>query len=324
MHEDKKGNFMEFNGERYVSDLNSAQISYEHWHRYLYATQFVKGKNVLDIACGEGYGSDLLAQTAKTVTGIDISPETIDFAKAKYKKENLSFIEGSVGKIPVNGEKVFDVVVSFETIEHVDALMQESFLKEVKRLLKDDGIFIVSSPDKLFYSDIPNYKNEFHIKEFYEKEFFEFLHKYFKCVSLLGQKVISGSNMWRLNSNEQVGSFVEYKIANKEKKFVIDEQAKEAKYMVAVCSDKAIKTTDHSVLVDTSLSLLLEKNNEISEMQNRHIFELQAEQARNEELVKQLHAVQITVSYRVSQKLRSFNWLMVLYRHLKSSFSRFF
>jgi 2-polyprenyl-3-methyl-5-hydroxy-6-metoxy-1,4-benzoquinol methylase len=275
---------MPFTGERYVSDLNSAQISYEHWHRYLYATQFIKDKNVLDIACGEGYGSNLLAQTAKTVTGIDISPETIDFAKTKYKKENLSFIEGSVGKIPVNGEKVFDVVVSFETIEHVDALMQESFLKEVKRLLKDDGIFIVSSPNKLFYSDIPNYKNEFHIKEFYEKEFIEFLRKYFKRVSVLGQKVISGSNMWRLDSNEQAGSFVEYKIANKEKKFVIDEQKKEAIYMVAVCSDKAIKTIDNSVLVDTSLGLLSEKNNEISEMQNRHIFELQAEQARNAEL----------------------------------------
>ena len=52
---------MKYTGERYISNMNSAQISYEHWHRYFYATQFIKGKDVLDIACGEGYGANLIA-----------------------------------------------------------------------------------------------------------------------------------------------------------------------------------------------------------------------------------------------------------------------
>jgi len=251
---------MKFTGERYVSDLNSAQISYEHWHRYFYATQFVKGKDVLDIASGEGYGSHLLAQTAKSVMGVDISDVAITFASEHYHRSNLSFLQGAVEKIPVAGTKKIDVVVSFETIEHVNAEAQELFLKEVKRLLRDDGIFIVSSPNKLLYSDIPKYKNEFHLKEFYEQEFFEFLKKYFGHVILFGQKVFAGSDMWYLGDDKQGGTFTEYHISNDGKKFVVNDDKKESLYLIAVCSDSEIKAAKNSFLVDKSLSIVSERD----------------------------------------------------------------
>ena len=66
-------------------------------------------------------------------------------------------------------------------------------IQEVKRVLKEDGILIISSPNKLNYSDKPNYNNPFHIKELYTEEFLVLLKKYFKHVELHGQNIISGS-----------------------------------------------------------------------------------------------------------------------------------
>ncbi len=255
---------MKFTGERYHNTPNSAQISYEHWHRYLYATQFIKGKVVLDIASGEGYGTSLMAQTAKTVVGIDISQEAVDFAAEHYPRNNISFLQGSVENIPIDGANKFDVIVSFETIEHVDARAQEIFLNEVKRLLKDDGVFIVSSPNKLFFSDIPKYKTDFHIKEFYEKEFRNFLETYFDHIVLLGQKVFTGSNMWQLNDSKSAGSFAEYQITNDGQRIVVTDEKKESRYMFAVCSDVKIKVAENSFLVDVSLSLLSERDRQIA------------------------------------------------------------
>ena len=110
---------MEFTGERYLASLASAQISYEHWHRYMFASYFTKNCNVLDIACGEGYGSAYLSKNAKEVIGVDISPETVEWAKKTYINHNLKFITGSCEMIPVDGKNIFDVIVSFETIEHI-------------------------------------------------------------------------------------------------------------------------------------------------------------------------------------------------------------
>ena len=187
---------MKFTGERFIPELDLSQISYEHWHRYLYATQFVKDKVVLDIACGEGYGSFLLSESTKKVFGVDIDPATINHASSRYIKDNLEFKVGSTGKIPIKGEKIFDVIVSFETIEHVAEKEQKQFLAEVKRLLKSDGLFIVSTPNKLLYTDVPEYKNEFHIKEFYIDEFKSFLESTFKNVNILGQKIYPVSYIW--------------------------------------------------------------------------------------------------------------------------------
>jgi hypothetical protein len=200
------------------------------------------------------------------VVGVDISKEAVDFAKEHNLQSNLSFLQGSLEEIPIDGVKKFDVVASFETIEHVDAGAQERFLKEVKRLLKDDGVFVVSTPNKLFYSDIPKYKNEFHIREFYEKEFVEFLRKYFKQVSLLGQKVFTGSDMWELGSSKHEGSFVEHQITNDGQRFVTSDQEKEALYLVAVCSDAKIEAAENSFLVDISLSILSERDAQIANL----------------------------------------------------------
>ena len=255
---------MIFSGERYLSDLNSAQISYEHWHRYLYVSQFAKDKVVLDIACGEGYGANLIAQTAQRVVGVDISQEVIDFTKEHYSKDNLIFLQGSVDQIPIEGHEKFDVIVSFETIEHVNEELQQDFLKEVKRLLKSDGIFIVSTPNKLLYSDMSNYRNEYHIKEFYEQEFISFLSIYFENTNLLGQKIITGSNIWPLTCKDDKCYFDHHYLNKKDNKFVPEQHDEAAIYFIAICSDQQINVNYNSILIDKSMSLINEKNDLIN------------------------------------------------------------
>jgi ubiquinone/menaquinone biosynthesis C-methylase UbiE len=177
----------------------------EHLHRYALACEHVKGKKVLDIASGEGYGTNILAAFAESITGVDISSEAIETAKVKYKKTNLKFIAGSAAKIPLNDNSV-DVVVSFETIEHHD--QHDEMMQEIKRVLVPDGLLIISSPNKKYYSDLPKAKNPFHIKELYYEEFKQLTNKYFKNALFYNQKIISGSI---IAPDIHPGSFCEYK-----------------------------------------------------------------------------------------------------------------
>jgi SAM-dependent methyltransferase len=112
---------------------------------------------------------------------------------AKYAKICI-FLRGSVYAIPIKGEKNFDVGVCFEAIEHVENHNQ--LLAEVKRLLKDRGIFIVSSPNKETYTDKPKYNNPFHLKELYFDEFSRLLGQYFKNAQFMGHRVFDVSNIW--------------------------------------------------------------------------------------------------------------------------------
>src|SRR5689334_17791465 len=103
-------------GERLETFVfNEAMV--EHLHRYAIAAEYVKDKTVLDIACGEGYGSALLSKNATAVTGMDIDLNTITVALRKYAKNNLKFVQGKIEDIPATAN-TFDVVVSFETLEH--------------------------------------------------------------------------------------------------------------------------------------------------------------------------------------------------------------
>jgi len=88
-------------------------------HRFIYALAYARGKTVLDIASGEGYGTALLASYAAFVTGVDIAEDAVAHARRKYQLPNLEFLLGSCSKIPLLDGTV-DLVVSFETIEHHD------------------------------------------------------------------------------------------------------------------------------------------------------------------------------------------------------------
>lgn len=189
---------LEWTGERYLPRI-SGEIELEHYHRYLLTRKLAVDKTVLDIACGEGYGSNLLSDVAASVTGVDISSDAISHAESTYHKENVKFLQGSCADIPVPDNSV-DLVVSFETIEHHD--QHEEMMSEIKRVLKADGMLVISSPDKKEYSDIPGYKNEFHVKELFLSEFDQLLRSRFKKVIMYGQRVKAGSLIVPVDKNQ--------------------------------------------------------------------------------------------------------------------------
>jgi SAM-dependent methyltransferase len=242
---------MENTGERYLPSCHPADMSCEHWHRYLYARQFVQNKDVLDVACGEGYGSFLLSETAHRVVGLDISTDAIDHASAAYVQPNLEFKAGDAARIPISGTAHFDLIVSFETIEHLTAECQAAFLGEVVRLLKRGGQFIVSTPNKSQYSDLSGYRNEFHLKEFQVEEFREFLGKYFGAVKLLGQRVYLASYIWDPEGDYKK-ELREYRLQWSQAGYYPSDEPKQMRYTIAICSQTKRDGANPSLLVDLS------------------------------------------------------------------------
>ncbi len=180
---------LSWTGERLIATCRG-QILHEHLHRYALAATIASGKHVLDIACGEGYGSNLLAEVGTYVIGVDIDADVIAHARRTYRKENISFREGSCLEIPLEDRSV-DLVVSFETIEHIGE--HEQFLKEIKRVLTVDGALMISSPDKREYTDRIGNKNPFHRSELYHEDFQRLLKHYFKECRLGKQRMVVGS-----------------------------------------------------------------------------------------------------------------------------------
>jgi O-antigen biosynthesis protein len=193
---------LEFTGERYTPEIHG-NIELEHRHRYVMAGELVVGKTVLDIACGEGYGSAMLAEVARSVIGVDIAAEAIEHASERYTRGNLQFLTGSCTEIPMAGASV-DVVVSFETIEHHD--QHDEMLAEVKRVLRPDGVIIISTPDKLEYGAENNEPNPHHVKELTKAEFIEVLSRKFQNVSVYSQRVVYGSTIVQ----DRPSAFVNY------------------------------------------------------------------------------------------------------------------
>ena len=159
--------------ERLLMDSEEYIEMLFHWHRYLVAQTCLAGKRVADLACGEGYGADQIAQVAEQVTALDIDSATLSNARDRYRRDNLSFLQGSVDRIPLRDLSV-DAVVSFETIEHVNRETQKLFLAEIARILKPDGILLASTPDRARTEHFPE-KNPYHPGELYQQEFRELL-----------------------------------------------------------------------------------------------------------------------------------------------------
>jgi len=180
---------LEATGERFLPDMQGT-IALEHLHRYAWAKDLAAGKVVLDIACGEGYGSALLAGTASQVYGVDMAPDAIAHAKAVYQRSNLKFLVGRCAGIPLPDGAV-DLVVSFETIEHHTE--HEAMFAEIKRVLRPGGLLVMSSPDKLEYTERTNHANPYHVKELYAEEFQRLVERHFSRVAVLGQRVLYAS-----------------------------------------------------------------------------------------------------------------------------------
>jgi SAM-dependent methyltransferase len=187
---------LEFTGERFIPGA-VGEIAYEHWHRYAYARRYAAGRRVLDAACGEGYGTALLAEVAAETTGIDIDRVTVAHARDAYGLgAKPRFITGSVTALPFPSAS-FDVVVSFETIEHLNAGDQPRMLGEFARVLSAEGLLVLSSPNRRSYSDRRGYRNPFHRHELDREQLARLLDADFPQRRWLHQRPLAASAIWR-------------------------------------------------------------------------------------------------------------------------------
>ncbi len=169
-------------GERVIPAYHSGMLIYaEHISRYRFAAQFVAGKRVLDVASGSGYGSELLKQAgAAMVIGVECSREALAYSLAEHGGGHPDFVLGDAVRLPL-GDRSFDVIISFETLEHVPE--PDEMLTELRRVLKEDGIIVASTPNRNVYPE----GNPFHMHELTYEEFLQSLNASFKHVQLLSQ-----------------------------------------------------------------------------------------------------------------------------------------
>lgn len=182
-------------GERILLEIETPLMIARHFSAYRFAKDYASNKQILDIGCGEGYGTHYLSGFAREAVGVDYDEPIINYAKNKYQKENLSFYCLDIKSLSTLKNK-FDIIYAFQVIEHLRE--PDKFLRDVNNLLKEDGIFICSTPNKLDAS--PNSAiplNRFHVKEYLFEEFKELMGNHFSGVEIFSLKRGRKLNFYR-------------------------------------------------------------------------------------------------------------------------------
>ena len=176
----------EFTGERVIPGQVDPDLWNEHFARYAFAVRLARGRRVLDIASGTGYGAAELAAVARSVTGIDIAEEAVRYASERFQRPNLTFQSATAESLPFPDQS-FDLIVAFEVIEHLTDF--RALLSEARRLLAPGAQFIVSTPNRLYYEESRRLSgpNPFHTHEFEFDEFRRELAQVFPHVSFFLQ-----------------------------------------------------------------------------------------------------------------------------------------
>ena len=181
--------FAEFMRERYVPGTWSKLAEYEHIPRYALAKTLATNKAVLDFGCGTGYGAAIMAEAATGVTGLDIDAAALAWAARSHHNPRLAFRrhDDLGASLP---DKSFDLVTCFEMIEHVDFETQKAAVANMARLLKDDGLLVISTPNPdvtALYG-----ANPYHLREMNEAELKDLLGPHFTHIHILRQYVRVG------------------------------------------------------------------------------------------------------------------------------------
>jgi GT2 family glycosyltransferase/SAM-dependent methyltransferase len=280
---------IEWTGERCVPWAPNVQVVYEHYHRYLWAAPLVSARTVLDLGSGEGFGSAILSDTAAHVTGVDLDERTVEHSRLNYSGANLRFEVGSALDLSRYEDGSFGAVVAFEIIEHVQD--QERVLSEVARVLSEDGLLVISTPDRRAYSEASGQVNPFHARELALEEFSALLEAHFPHLATWGQRTITGSHLNGLGASADAsgppaaGDFYierageEWRIAGEPAPL----------YCVAVASRAALPSISaNSTLADCGLELLRAGERERAESVQRAIEE--AGQGEQQELRRAIEA----------------------------------
>jgi ubiquinone/menaquinone biosynthesis C-methylase UbiE len=183
-------------GLRVMPDSMKSKFEYFEYLKHLFPYTYVSSEmndnsKVLEIGCGEGYGSSHLSEKVHSITAVDIEKEIIDHAEGKYKSDNCHYKLYNGEKLPFE-DNMFDFVISFQVIEHVPEEL--NFIQEAKRVLKPGGKFFITTPNKVNRLK-PNEKpwNPYHLREYSAED----------LKSLL-KHVFPQTEMWSVNACEEI------------------------------------------------------------------------------------------------------------------------
>jgi SAM-dependent methyltransferase len=177
--------------ERVIPGVSPPELVSEHVARYRFVAPMMAEREVLDLGCGAGYGSEILRMAgASGVIAIDIATEAVDHAQRSYSDPGTRYVVGDGRRLPLPDGCV-DRVVAFEVLEHVEDW--EALVQEVHRVLRENGIFILSTPNRLTYNETrPDGANPFHVHEFDRDELRSLLTRRFSQTLLYEQVFTEG------------------------------------------------------------------------------------------------------------------------------------
>ncbi len=245
----------EFTGERVVPGEVNVDLWNEHVSRYALAARLTVDASVLDMGCGTGYGSAELACRARSVTGIDVASDAVHYAREHYQLPNLQFDTASCTALPY-ADASFDAVVCFEVIEHLENW--PDLIREARRVLRPDGLFIVSTPNRLYYAESRNKvgPNPFHEHEFELDEFKAALQQQFQSVDILLQNRTECMAFYPPRAGRDVDARLDASAG----------PAEEANFFLAICSPSSLPDLRNFVFVPRAANILKEREQHIAKL----------------------------------------------------------
>lgn len=300
---------LEFTGERLVPGQVDQDLLNEHLARYAFACRLARGKRVLDVACGAGYGSAELARVAEQVTGLDVSEEAVEAARAAYAAPNLRFLTAPAQSVPLE-DGAFDLIVAFEVIEHLADW--PALLAEARRLLAPGGQLIVSTPNRDYYAESRRLHgpNPYHVHEFDYAEFRSELEKVFPSVSLFVQNHVGAISFHPSSGNPTL-------VAELAPGHAAPEPG-ESHFFLAVCALSPQTGSPFYLYVPTAANVLREREH--------HVLKLEEEILRKNAWLEELKEKLATL-HELHQKLQEemaghTAWALSLEQDLKASQGR--
>lgn len=246
---------IEFTGERVVPGQVDADLWAEHLSRYALAARWANAVRVLDIGCGAGYGTAELAAQARQATGIDLSPAAVAHARAAYPLANIRFLPASATALPFAGAS-FDLITAFEVIEHLT--QWRDLLAEARRVLRPDGVFLVSTPNRNYYTESRGAAgaNPFHEHEFGFEEFRSALAEFFPHVNLLVQNHLEAFAFYKDGMKPAIEGRMDG----------VRGKPEEAHFFLAICSLRDIADPRGFLFVHQGSNVLREREKHIASL----------------------------------------------------------
>lgn len=244
---------LELTSQRFIPQMADPLEAVEHYHRYLYASRFVRSKRVLDIACGEGYGSAFLSLNAQDVLGVDADGMAVAQARSKYASfPNARFETGRCEEFSVP-EGSIDVVVSFDTLGLLEPEVRTQFMTNMKRALRPGGIALISAQERT--ARAVNEDGEPVAAGLSAREFSELVKLHFGSAIFVGQRPVTLSSIWSLYDWKDD----HFRFHVREDLFTLpsdDELFAEPTDLIAICSDahlpREIADSSKSFYYDTA------------------------------------------------------------------------